>query len=88
MQTRTRFRMTDSAAIHKQVLRVPAAIIEHLVQQAREDAACGIRWLHHTDLAQMDSSLKADAERLLGMFVRVNDDGTVTDIGMRQKLLH
>ncbi|MDR3426518.1 MULTISPECIES: hypothetical protein [Silvimonas] len=86
MQTRTRFRMTDSATIHKQVLRVPAAIIEHLVQQAREDAAFGIRWLHYADLAAMDSSLHADGERLLGMFVRMDDDGMVVDIGMRKRL--
>ncbi|KPC51961.1 hypothetical protein [Amantichitinum ursilacus] len=86
MQATTRFRMTDSASIHKQVLRVPAAIIEHLVQQAKEEAAFGIRWLHSADIAALHPELQRDGQRLVGMYVRMDQGGVVTDIGMRKQL--
>lgn len=86
MHAATRFRMTESASIHKQVLRVPAAIIEHLVQQAKEESAFGIRWLHSADVAALAPGLQLDGQRLLGMYVRMDQGGVVTDIGMRKKL--
>ncbi|GAA5785143.1 hypothetical protein GCM10007860_30560 [Chitiniphilus shinanonensis] len=83
MRTAPRFRFSEAAAIRKHVLRVPTQIIEHLVTRSA-DAPAGTFWLHRHDVIALDSTLHADALRLVGMYVALDDDGTVTEIGLRR----
>ncbi|WP_035052063.1 hypothetical protein [Andreprevotia chitinilytica] len=76
-----RFRFSESAAVRKHVLRVPTELIEHLIRQPA-GASTGMRWLQTADLAELSESIQVEGRRLLGMYVYVDDAGTVTEIGI------
>jgi len=86
MSNPTRFRLTEAAAIRKHLLGVPVALIEHLVQQGRQHNLYGTQWLYYADLVGLDARLQSHAQRLLGMYVRINNEGTITDIGMHRRI--
>ncbi|TJZ76221.1 hypothetical protein [Chitiniphilus eburneus] len=84
MHTAPRFRFSESAAIRKHVLRVPTPLIEHLVTRSA-DTLAGTFWLHRNDVIHLDATLHADALRLIGMYVELDDAGTVTGIGLQRE---
>ncbi|KAF0815305.1 hypothetical protein IGB42_00386 [Andreprevotia sp. IGB-42] len=89
MTTAPRFRFSESAAIRKHVLRVPTELVEHLVNRAADSAAAGVRWLQAADLVTMSDTLKVEGQRLMGMYVYMDEAGTVTEIGLaRAGALH
>ncbi|SMC28240.1 hypothetical protein SAMN02745857_03175 [Andreprevotia lacus DSM 23236] len=91
MATAPRFRFSESAAIRKHVLRISNELVELLVARPQAPSLAGARWLHAEDLAGASDALRAEGQRLLGLYLYLDDSGTVTEIRlpkMAEVVLH
>lgn len=77
-----RFRLSDDAAMHKRVLRVPASLLEYLLQGFPRQPSPVYRELALHDIVHLDRRTQTEGKRLVGLYVVLGPHGIVTEIGV------